>query len=726
MSVMGDKGPNQPHPWQYPMYGAYNPYQQFQAYQPQFYNYYHEAMQFGQPVNPMMQGPFKHFASGGQLQPFNNQPEKEGDKAPEAEGKQELPPLPPGPPPPQPAAPGTTTFYPPTSPGVAGPSCGPVRFNMTRPTRPQFNNQPFNNSNNNNNNNSGSSKKKRKKNKNKFNQNQNQNQQGPQMQGFAPPLPNQQMMGTTAPPLPPGPPPSSPKPPPDEVKPPQVDARPQQNRPANVLANGAEQEWPKELSNYINKCYARCQSDVDKDRVSIILKGKILRATNDGTLWIKDWATEPLPLLESEMDTVSVKQIFKPNELGGTQKKRLPLASRLGARVRSRSRSKSPSRSPPSKKQKTPPSVRGRRRRDRSGSSASENDWTPPPNNKKTKGRNNDHFGKKGVKGKNKGKGRGHFYSEFGENDVPVSSELLEKRAARFSGGGSNRRNNKMKFNTTVTVTNINSSLMTFEDINGDFDLEECHIVGICQDIEKPYLRLTAAPEASAVRPPEILRQSLSRVKERWVKDQDYHYACEQLKSIRQDLTVQGIRDRLTVSVYETHARIALEKGDHAEFNQCQSQLKLLYDELPTDNKCEFTAYRILYFIFTKENMDLNTVMTSLSADDCQDECISHALNVRSAWALSNFHKLFKLYRASPRMSSYLMEWFLPRERKLALKTVIKAFRQTLPVSWLTQELAFNSDSDCVEFLSQFPVVYADDERTKIDCKTSAAAMGSA
>lgn len=53
----------------------------------------------------------------GQLQPFNNQQEKEGDKAPEAEGKQELPPLPPGPPPPQPAAPGTTTFYPPTSPG---------------------------------------------------------------------------------------------------------------------------------------------------------------------------------------------------------------------------------------------------------------------------------------------------------------------------------------------------------------------------------------------------------------------------------------------------------------------------------------------------------------------------------------------------------------------------------------------------------------------------------
>lgn len=75
--------------------------------------------------------------------------------------------------------------------------------------------------------------------------------------------------------------------------------------------------------------------------------------------------------------------------------------------------------------------------------------------------------------------------------EVPLNSELLEKRAARFNSLRRTKANKNGNMTTTVTFSNT-SMLGVMEDTSGDFELGDYHVVGVCQEIEKPYLRLTA------------------------------------------------------------------------------------------------------------------------------------------------------------------------------------------------------------------------------------------
>lgn len=49
------------------------------------------------------------------------------------------------------------------------------------------------------------------------------------------------------------------------------------------------------------------------------------------------------------------------------------------------------------------------------------------------------------------------------------------------------------------------------------------------------------------------------------------------------------------LQVYEAHARAALEYGDGAEYNQCQTQLAILYAAGLPGSHAEFGGYRLLY-----------------------------------------------------------------------------------------------------------------------------------
>ena len=198
-------------------------------------------------------------------------------------------------------------------------------------------------------------------------------------------------------------------------------------------------------------------------------------------------------------------------------------------------------------------------------------------------------------------------------------------------------------------------------------------VVGRCLDLEKQYFRLTAAPNPDTVRPLHVLDRTLDFLKKKWRKENNYAYICDQFKSLRQDITVQHIKTDFTVNVYEIHARIALEKGDLGEYNQCQTQLRALYAQNLGGHPTEFKAYRILYFLHTCNRTDMNDVLADLTEAEKHSPAVKHALEARSSLALGNYHRFFRLYLETPNMGAYLMDMFVNRERLAALANMCKA-----------------------------------------------------
>lgn len=73
-------------------------------------------------------------------------------------------------------------------------------------------------------------------------------------------------------------------------------------------------------------------------------------------------------------------------------------------------------------------------------------------------------------------------------------------------------------------------------------------IVGKNTSIDKPYLRITGRPDPETVRPEPILKKALAHFTNEYKQGKiAYDVLISQLKSIRQDLTVQHIRDEFTV-----------------------------------------------------------------------------------------------------------------------------------------------------------------------------------
>jgi len=276
--------------------------------------------------------------------------------------------------------------------------------------------------------------------------------------------------------------------------------------------------WSPAIREYVKRSFSEANAieGIEEADVQAKLKTVITAAKQNGTIDNIDWSTMPLPqqmLLEERKRSVLAPPPPIPSWLPGSITAQPPQFHTLPQETL-RKRKSSELTTDIDDTGSTPPW------RKKNGNAFEDRVSFAPNNDKRQK---KDHIG--------------NITSKFGAD--------LESRKKRFEDirSGSNSPH-------TGTFMHNGQSLASQDTGSGP-------IVGRSQKLEKNYFRLTSAPNPDDVRPLEILRKTLDHLKKKWKTDANYTYICDQFKSLRQDLTVQHIKNEFTTNVYEIHARIA-------------------------------------------------------------------------------------------------------------------------------------------------------------------------
>ena len=75
------------------------------------------------------------------------------------------------------------------------------------------------------------------------------------------------------------------------------------------------------------------------------------------------------------------------------------------------------------------------------------------------------------------------------------------------------------------------------------------------------------------------------------------------------------------------------------------------------------------FFIFS----DINEVTKEIKLLYPSNTYLKHLLEIKNAWHLNNYIKFFRLYLLSNHLTKCLIDLFIERERKNALKIIIKS-----------------------------------------------------
>ena len=288
-------------------------------------------------------------------------------------------------------------------------------------------------------------------------------------------------------------------------------------------ANHQPTGQPESLKNFVKRAFSSCTSGAHREFITKALKEKIAKATSDGALHSHNWDEEPIPAFDPfAVVSAPAAPVFKAPAAHPTAGR--TVIQNVGGPATGLSDFVSFNQS----------SSLGAKRKSR---------FDEGSNSSSSSGGN---------------ALSSAVFSGVEKLNTNQELKMREQRANRFQQqqqeqetfnpymANDTQQSKKRKKTINANAGKI-AALMAMNsnsDSGADFDLDSLKIVGTCQKLEKDYLRLTSAPHPSVVRPEPVLRKAVQLIKKKWAAEEvDYVYMCSQLKSLRQDLTVQHIQN---------------------------------------------------------------------------------------------------------------------------------------------------------------------------------------
>ena len=263
--------------------------------------------------------------------------------------------------------------------------------------------------------------------------------------------------------------------------------------------------------------------------------------------------------------------------------------------------------------------------------------------------------------------------------------DLKEKRLKRFSETKAAASNDKQPEKVSQMIKKgINNELKNIKTV----DQTDTHRqVGNSKQLEKEYIRPASSPNLEEVRSVGALKKSLLHVAKRRKElqgDSRRDYTWEQMRSIRQDLVIQGEHSEFAALCYVVHARFCIKDKDLQGLSVCLMKLSGLpgHGEDPL-----YVSMRIIM-------MALQTLCTDSSfhsevvSYDGNCEGIKSALELAAAINTFNVPMFSKFRKKAPQIIQELISMFVANFATQCYLSMLRSYRPELQQSAIAELLS--------------------------------------